>query len=173
MNYLKKINEKFYSHFDKATGMLFTLKKDARGVYNQGDAWYLKVSYAGAIQTIATFCTKDDQHACYLQDFMGLLWTDIQVLPEADRMVTEMVGGYKEHVHVLCRKTNQAYYSDEEYASAADATEIVAIYWDKADAYSHKADLEAQSEEDEDECDCDPTYYEVQKHEIKMGRFPV
>ena len=39
MSILTKVNEKFYSYFDKETKMLFTLKYGDRGVYGSGKAF--------------------------------------------------------------------------------------------------------------------------------------
>lgn len=88
---LKKINERFYSYFDTATGMLFTLKYGDRGVYGSGKAWYLSVTYSGEKQTIATFTTKSDGYWCHEKDYLGKLWTFDQVLPLACKMVKDML----------------------------------------------------------------------------------
>lgn len=92
MQLLTKVNERFYSYFDKDTKMLFTLSIGARGVYSVGKAWYLCVTYDGAKQTIATFSTKDDGHKTYKEDYMGKLWSDNDALAEADEMVCRMLG---------------------------------------------------------------------------------
>lgn len=92
MKILNKVNERFYSYFDKDTTMLFTLKKGSRGVYGMGQAWYLSVTYDGAQQTIATFSTKDDNHKTYREDYLGKLWDDRSALESADIMVRKMLG---------------------------------------------------------------------------------
>lgn len=89
---LNKVNEKFYSYFDKDTKMLFTLKYDNRGVYCAGKAWYLAVTYDGAKQTIATFSTKNDGHNTYKEDYLGKLWEDHLAILEADKMICRMLG---------------------------------------------------------------------------------
>ena len=91
MAYLHKVNEGFYSYFDRETKMLFTLKYGDRGVYGVGKAWYLSVTYDGANQTIATFSTKDDWHKSYKSDYLGKLWDDYSAILEADRMVYKML----------------------------------------------------------------------------------
>ena len=92
MRFLNKVNERFYSHFDKNTKMLFTLKYDDRGVYGFGKAWYLSVTYDGAKQTMATFSIKDDGHNTYKNDYLGILWKDYAAIEEADKMVGRMLG---------------------------------------------------------------------------------
>ena len=92
MSILTKINEKFYSYFDKETKMLFTLKYGDRGVYGYGKAFYLTVTYDGAKQNIATFTVKDDGYKCYKDDYMGKLWDSYDTLIEANRMVCRMLG---------------------------------------------------------------------------------
>lgn len=92
MNILNKVNENFYSYFDKDTKMLFTLKHGSRGVYSLGRAWYLSVTYDGAKQTMATFSTKDDGHKTYKEDYLGKLWSDSDVIEEANKMVCRMLG---------------------------------------------------------------------------------
>ena len=92
MKILNKVNEGFYSYFDKDTTMLFTLKKDGRGIYGAGEAWYLSVTYDGAKQAIATFSTKDDNHKTYKRDYMGKLWDDRSATESADAMVRRMLG---------------------------------------------------------------------------------
>ena len=92
MKVLNKVNERFYSYFDKDTTMLFTLNKGGRGVYSMGQAWYLSVTYDGAKQTIATFSTKDDNHKTYREDYLGKLWDDASALESADNMVRKMLG---------------------------------------------------------------------------------
>ena len=92
MSILTKVNEKFYSYFDKETKMLFTLKYGDRGVYGHGKAFYLTVTYDGAKQTIATFTTKNDGYKCYHEDYMGILWNEYNVLKEANEMVCRMLG---------------------------------------------------------------------------------
>lgn len=96
MSILTKVNEKFYSYFDKETKMLFTLKYGDRGVYGYGKAFYLTVTYDGAKQTIATFTTKDDGYKCYKEDYMGILWNEYNVLKEANEMVCRMLGKEEE-----------------------------------------------------------------------------
>lgn len=88
---LKKVNGRFYSYFDKETGMLFTLKYGDRGIYGLGKAWYLSVTYDGAKQTIATFSTKDDGHRTYIDDYMCKLWNNDQAIESADEMVRKMI----------------------------------------------------------------------------------
>ena len=92
MNILTKVNENFYSYFDKETKMLFTLKHGARGVYGFGKAFFLSVTYDGTKQTIATFSTKDDGHQIYREDYMGKLWNVSDALKEANKMVCAMLG---------------------------------------------------------------------------------
>lgn len=92
MSILTKVNEKFYSYFDKETKMLFTLKYGDRGIYGYGKAFYLTVTYDGAKQTIATFTVKDDGYKCYKDDYMGKLWDSYDTLREANRMVCRMLG---------------------------------------------------------------------------------
>ena len=92
MKILNKVNERFNSYFDKDTTMLFTLKNGSRGVYGMGQAWYLSVTYDGAMQTIATFSTKDDNHKTYKEDYLGKLWDDVSALESADAMVCKMLG---------------------------------------------------------------------------------
>jgi hypothetical protein len=92
MQVLNKVNENFYSYFDKDTKMLFTLKYGDRGVYGSGKAWYLSVTYDGAKQTIATFSVKDDGHRTYKDDYLGMLWKDPIAIVEADKMVCRMLG---------------------------------------------------------------------------------
>lgn len=96
MNILIKVNENFYSYFDKETKMLFTLKHGARGVYGSGKAFFLSVTYDGAKQTIATFTTIDDGYKCYKEDYMGILWNASDALEEANRMVCAMLGKEEE-----------------------------------------------------------------------------
>lgn len=90
MKFLQCINNRFYSYFDPFTKMLFTLSYGDRGVYGSGKAWYLSVTYDGAKQTIATFSTKDDGHKTYKEDYLGRLWSDDEVLMEAEKMVWKM-----------------------------------------------------------------------------------
>lgn len=90
MNYLKKVNDEFYAARDIDTGALFTLNKGKRGVYGFGEAWYLKVIYGGADRSLATFCTKDDGHKVFKEDYDGVLWTDADAILSAD----QMVGGF-------------------------------------------------------------------------------
>ena len=71
MQLLNKVNERFYSYFDKDTKMLFTMRLGDRGVYSAGKAWYLTVTYDGAQQTIATFSVKDDGYKTYKEDYLG------------------------------------------------------------------------------------------------------
>lgn len=92
INILTKVNERFYSYFDKETKMLFTLKYGDRGIYGDGKAFYLYVTYDGAQQTIATFTTRDDGHRCYEKDYMGILWNTSNALREANEMVCRMLG---------------------------------------------------------------------------------
>lgn len=92
MNILTKVNENFYSYFDKDTKMLFTLKHGDRGVYGIGKAFYLTVTYDGVNQTIATFSTKDDGHKRYKEDYLGRLWDKQDALDEANKMVCTMLG---------------------------------------------------------------------------------
>lgn len=92
MNILTKVNENFYSYFDKDTKMLFTLKQGDRGVYGMGKAFYLTVTYDGAKQTIATFSTKDDGYKHYKEDYLGRLWDKQDALDEANKMVCTMLG---------------------------------------------------------------------------------
>lgn len=92
MQLLNKVNEKFYSYFDNDTKMLFTLKRDTRGFYSCGKAWYLYVTYDGAKQTIATFSVEDDGLHTYKQDYLGKLWEDSLAIVEADKMVCRMLG---------------------------------------------------------------------------------
>ena len=96
MSILTKVNEKFYSYFDKETKMLFTLKYGDRGVYGYGKAFYLTVTYDGAKQVIATFTTKDDGYRCYEEDYRGIVWNAYNVLKEANEMVCRMLGKEKE-----------------------------------------------------------------------------
>ena len=91
MRYLNRINERFYSYFDKDTKMLFTMNYGDRGVYGIGKAWYLSVTYDGAKQTIATFTTVDDNRNCYRSDYLGKLWNTCDALISADEMVWKMV----------------------------------------------------------------------------------
>ena len=91
MTILNCINNRFYSYFDPFTKMLFTLKYGDRGIYGAGKAWYLSVTYDGANQTIATFCTKDDGHKTYKEDYLGKLWSDEEALKAADAMVMKMI----------------------------------------------------------------------------------
>lgn len=90
MQILTKINDKFYSHFDVRTAMLFTLKKGKRGIYSQGEAWYLSATYGGVNHTIATFSTKNDGHGSYKDDYMSKLWDDFSAIREANEMVRKM-----------------------------------------------------------------------------------
>ena len=92
MQLLNKVNERFYSYFDKDTKMLFTIKLGDRGVYGTGKAWYLTVTYDGAQQTIATFSVKDDGRKTYKEDYLGILWKDNDAISEANRMVCRMLG---------------------------------------------------------------------------------
>lgn len=92
MNLLNKVNENFYSYFDKNTKMLFTLKYGDRGVYGRGKAWYLSVTYDGANQTMATFSVKDDGYSSYRDDYLGMLWENPIAIVEADKMVCKMLG---------------------------------------------------------------------------------
>ena len=92
MNILTKVNENFYSYFDKDTKMLFTLKHGDRGVYGMGKAFYLTVTYDGAKQTIATCSTKDDGYKRYKEDYLGRLWDKQDALDEANKMVCTMLG---------------------------------------------------------------------------------
>ena len=96
MSILTKVNEKFYSYFDKKTKMLFTLKYGDRGVYGYGKAFYLTVTYDGAKQTIATFTIKDDGYKCYKEDYMGILWDAYNAIKEANEMVCRMLGKEEE-----------------------------------------------------------------------------
>lgn len=92
MQLLTKVNENFYSYFDNNTKMLFTLRRDGRGVYGRGRAWYLSVTYDGAKQTMATFSVMDDGHKTYQDDYLGKLWKDPLAIVEADKMVCRMLG---------------------------------------------------------------------------------
>lgn len=91
LNYLRRVNEKFYSYFDKNTKMLFTMRYGDRGVYGSGKAWYLSVTYGDDRQTIATFTVKDDGHKCYTNDHLGKLWNTCDAIVSADEMVWRMV----------------------------------------------------------------------------------
>ena len=92
MKLLNKVNENFYSYFDKNTKMLFTLKYGDRGVYGSGKAWYLSVTYDGAKQTMATFSVVNDGHNTYKDDYLGKLWQNPLAIVEADKMVCKMLG---------------------------------------------------------------------------------
>ena len=92
MKLLNKVNERFYSYFDRDTKMLFTLNYGDRGIYGRGKAWYLSVTYDGAKQTIATFSILDDGHGTYRDDYLGKLWDDYSAIIEADKMVCRMLG---------------------------------------------------------------------------------
>ena len=97
MKFLQQINERFYSYFDSNTKMLFTLSFGDRGVYGNGKAWYLSVTYNGGDkQTIATFSTRNDGHSCYKDDYKGKLWTSYEALFAADEMVAKMVPARSE-----------------------------------------------------------------------------
>ena len=93
MKFLKCVNNRFYSYFDKETKMLFTFKYGDRGVYGQGKAWYLTVTYDGAKQTIATFTVVSDNHNCQKNDYLGKLWQSGEALCEADKMISNMLSG--------------------------------------------------------------------------------
>lgn len=89
---LQKVNARFYSYFDKGTGMLFTLKYGDRGVLGRGKAWFLSVTYDGAKQSIATFSVVDDGNNTYKEDYMCMLWDQSSVLYAAEEMVQNMTG---------------------------------------------------------------------------------
>ena len=91
MKYLKYVSNEFYSYFDSKKQMFFTLKKDERGIYGKGNAWYLKVIYGGAERLIATFSIKDDGHGSYRSDYGGRIWTTQEVFKEADAMVSNIL----------------------------------------------------------------------------------
>lgn len=92
MKMLNKINDKFYSYFDKETTMLFTFKRGPRGALGRGEAWFLSVTYEGAKQGIATFSVKDDGCRTYKEDYLSRLWRTEDALKEADAMVCKMLG---------------------------------------------------------------------------------
>lgn len=92
MKLLNKVNENFYSYFDKDTKMLFTLKYGDRGVCGKGKAWYLYVTYDGVKQSMATFSVKDDGYKTYKEDYLGWIWEVPLAIYEADKMVRKMLG---------------------------------------------------------------------------------
>lgn len=91
LKHLKKINHRFYSHFDERTGMLFTMRYGDRGCYGNGKAWYLSVTYSGVNKPIATFSTMDDGHGSRSEDYLGRIWDQNEALMEADMMVGRMI----------------------------------------------------------------------------------
>ena len=93
MGYLVKITEKYYKYTSHKTGCIYTLNHDARGINCAGEAYYLKVFYPGVTkyECPATFCTKDDWHGCYKQDYQGRIWTDkFLILAEANKLIDKM-----------------------------------------------------------------------------------
>lgn len=89
---LQKISDTLYHYKDKESGMHFTLTRGERGVYGIGTAWYLVSRVEGTNVSVATFCIKDDNRQCYLQDHGGKLWTTEDAVIEADKMIRKMLG---------------------------------------------------------------------------------
>lgn len=90
---LKKINDRFRSHFDRETGMLFTLEKGEIGVYSAGKCWRLFVTYANQKSLIACFMTQTDGHHSEKQySLNGWLWIERDIFPAAETMIAEMIA---------------------------------------------------------------------------------
>lgn len=88
---LQKISDTLYHYKDKESGMHFTLTRGQRGVYGIGTAWYLDSRVDGTNVSVATFCIKDDNRQCYLQDHGGKLWTTEEAVTEADKLIRKML----------------------------------------------------------------------------------
>lgn len=91
MKYLRQVNSIFYSYFDTKRQMLFVLKRSSRGMYCNGLAWYLSVTFGNEKHNIATFTIKDDGFKCYKEDYQGRLWNVEDILMEADIMISKML----------------------------------------------------------------------------------
>lgn len=90
---LKKINERFYTHLDRETNMLFTFEKGEIGVYSAGECWRLWVTYANQKSLIACFVTRDDNHhATKKYSLEGRIWDFWQALPVAEKMVADLLA---------------------------------------------------------------------------------
>lgn len=170
MKYLKKATPDFYSYLHKPTGMLFTLREGGRGVYGSGRAWFLKLAYHGN-QTLATFCTKDDGHKCYLSDHGSRLYSIEEALNEADRVVGTMIGESEDApivVYLVVENKDQSDYSEPHYyTQASDAARVMDVFWDEDAANRYKEELTKASEAHNADPDNDPYYYEVQSFEVK------
>lgn len=84
---LKKINDKLYIYINKENNVIFTLERQRIGVYSNGRCHTLVMHMNGSDIIIATFVTSDDGHQCYNNYCESRLWTEDEIIPEADRMI--------------------------------------------------------------------------------------
>lgn len=89
---LKRVNDTYYFYNDKENNMKFTLNYGDRGVYGMGKAYYLNVYFNDTKSHLATFTVKDDNHKCYKEDYGMRLWGITEILPQAEKMIENMIG---------------------------------------------------------------------------------
>ena len=87
MEYLHKIHDGFYSYFNRASNMLFTIKRDEAGVLCRGRCWYFHVTYNGQKHHIGNFVLVNDRAGLVKEGIGAKLWTDEAALREADIMI--------------------------------------------------------------------------------------
>lgn len=89
---LKKINDRFYKHFDKSTNMLFTFERGNIGVYSAGECWRLRLTFSNQQTLVACFVTYDDRHNAAKQySLHGRIWSEREALDAANKMVAEFM----------------------------------------------------------------------------------
>lgn len=89
---LKKINDRFYKHFDKNANMLFTFERGEIGLYCAGSCWRLFLTYSNQKTLLACFVTHDDGHgAAKKYSFKGCIWCANDALAAANKMVAEFM----------------------------------------------------------------------------------
>lgn len=88
---LQRITDELYMYKDTRTGLIFTLKIGARGVYGNGRAFYLSYGDYNTSNTIATLCVKDDGYRCFTTDYEGKLWTSGLAMLECEKLIDKML----------------------------------------------------------------------------------
>lgn len=87
MEYLHKIHDGFYSYVNRASGMLFTMKRDEAGIYGNGRCWYFHFVHNFQKHHVGNFVVSDDGHGLFKKCIGAKLWTDEAALREGDAMI--------------------------------------------------------------------------------------